>query len=469
MTRVSQSFQRFILVAALLSIVAIHLSACTTVSRIDHVPLSTTDQRDLIVFFDGTANDEGSHTNVAKLHNLVSLQNNPAISTTYIRGVGTNYRILGMATGWGIGHDVRDAYLYLIENYHNEADRISIFGFSRGAYASRILASLLYVAGIPNVRHWHKSKKKRFVNAIYSAYKDKKKTIAERRKSVQQVMAEYEVAGTPLHAVPVYVTFLGLWDTVEALGLPNYQEDIDEPNTRYADQLCNIKAAAHAVAIDDNRARVFTPLLLTRQHLRDETCDAGSVENQNSIKEVWFSGAHSDVGGGYLDTHIDGVSLNWMLDQIDKNNLKILPHKITVYSDYLGLTHNPEAGLAGLIYRKRNRNIICYTADENDSNCKERSFFPGITKAGKVIHLHQSVLDRQCLLPVQIFESDWYLHNKYSGCFKCDEDGRGELVVSRECRENISINNNDRYEVNYRLRSRSNDSNPLKNWLTEKE
>ena len=123
--------------------------------------------RDLVIFFDGTSNDEGSHTNIAKLHNLVTLQNRSDISTTYIKGVGTGTKIIGMAMGWGIGDDVREAYLYLIDNYdHKYKDRISIFGFSRGAYTARILASLLYVAGIPDVKHLTQ-KRKRSVGIRY--------------------------------------------------------------------------------------------------------------------------------------------------------------------------------------------------------------------------------------------------------------------------------------------------------------
>lgn len=428
------------------------LAACGTTSRIDHLPHSMDGSRDLVVFFDGTANDEGSHTNIVKLYNLVTLQNNPQISATYIKGVGTGYRVLGMGTGWGIGNDVREAYMYLIENYRGTSDRISIFGFSRGAYASRILSSLLYVAGIPNAKHLNREDKKQLVDAIYAAYKDKYLSIPVRRAAVRAVINEKLKSLPASTSAPINVAFLGLWDTVGALGIPDYRENIDEPNSRYADQLCNIEAAAHAVSLDDNRARIFTPLLLTRKHLFLESCDLGQVDNPGRISEVWFAGAHSDVGGGYQDTDIDGVSLNWMLDQMDDYKIDIVPKNTMVYADYLGETHDPEAGLAGLIYRQRNRNIPCYTATSIDENCNEMRFIHGSTDASSRIKVHQSVLDRLCLKLPKKFESLWFQSEKYQNCLNCNDQNRGFLNEAQHCQTNIQVVQSSRYEKNVQLR-----------------
>ncbi len=289
---------------------ALFLAGCGNIA-VNHVPHQPESKpKKLAVFFDGTANDEGSYTNVAKLHNLVTLQARPDVSTSYIKGVGVDGKILGMATGWGIGLDVRQAYLYLAENYsHEPEDEIYIFGFSRGAYAARILAALIHVAGIPDVRSIeNRNARIGYIEQIYDAYKSNgERSIEDRRKRVEAVLK------TP--TVHAQIKFLGIWDTVEALGLPNYAETVDVPNPRYADQLCNVTKAAHAVALDDNRARIFTPILLTRAHLT-EACE--HVDIDQVVTEVWFSGAHSDVGGGYSDTHLSGVSLNWMIGQIRK-------------------------------------------------------------------------------------------------------------------------------------------------------
>lgn len=426
------------------------LFSCSNTTRIDHIPKKVDGRRDLLVFFDGTANDESSHTNVAKLHNLVTLQDRSDISASYIHGVGTGTKVIGMAMGWGIGNDVREAYLYLLENHQVEHDHISIFGFSRGAYAARILSALLYVAGLPEVQHLNKKERIELVDDIYQEYKSKQ-SIPLRRLSIANRIREDWSAQRVQPSKPVYIEFLGLWDTVEALGLPDYEENINEPNALYADQLCNIKVAAHALAIDDNRARVFTPLLLTRKHLRQENCDASDLYDANNIHEVWFSGAHTDVGGGYKDTDIDGVSLNWMLDEIKNAGLKLLPDTTKVYSDYLGKTHNPEAGLFGLVYRERNRNLACYTElkgssgefcvmDADDVDYKNTS-----TTASSPIKIHQSVLDRLCIKPPAQHESLWFREEKYKNCLSCGEDNVGLLSKEKRCNDNIKVANNKNY------------------------
>jgi len=98
-------------------------------TAINHIPKGNDKPVKLVVFLDGTANDEGSHTNIAKLHNLTTLQGNKNIRASYIKGVGTDGKVIGMAMGWGIGHDVREAYLFLAENYnYQRGDEVYLFG-----------------------------------------------------------------------------------------------------------------------------------------------------------------------------------------------------------------------------------------------------------------------------------------------------------------------------------------------------
>lgn len=423
---------------------------CSVVSRVDHVPQRLDEKRHLIVFFDGTANDEGSHTNVAKLHNLVTLQGRSEISTTYIQGVGTGARVVGMAAGWGIGKDVREGYLYLLENYDPAyQDDISIFGFSRGAYASRILAALLFVAGIPDTEHLTVVQRKKLVGDIYDAYKSKE-TVEQRRKDVLEVLATQWKGRILPRVKPVNVQFLGLWDTVEALGIPDYEENIDEPNERYSDQLCNVENAAHALSLDDDRARIFTPLLLTRKHLFEE-CGGLKTPVNSKVQEVWFAGAHSDVGGGYKDTDIDGISLNWMMDKIEGAGLGWLPHNASVYGDYLGRTHDPEEGLFGLIYRKRNRNISCYAAkaEADGALCQkdedDGSYIHGATSLSAPLKIHQSVLDRLCVKLPESYESWWFREERFNRCLTCNSAGEGAIRATERCREALSAVSSERY------------------------
>lgn len=382
------------------------LAGCTSMTAVNHVPKGNDDEaKKLVVFLDGTANDEGSHTNVAKLHNLVSLQPRSDIRSSYIKGVGTDGKVIGMAMGWGIGRDVREAYLFLSENYNeSRGDTVYLFGFSRGAYAARILSAMIHVSGIQDVSHIKGKKNKyKYVERIYNAYKGKKDLI-QRRHDVSEVIGHNPSSND--------IEFMGLWDTVEALGVPDFETNWQLPNTRYEDQLCNVKSAVHALSIDDDRARIFTPILLTNRHLISE-CENKNIDE--IVDEVWFAGAHSDVGGGYTDTDISGVSLNWMINKIEKYN--ITPPDSGVYSDYLGKTHDPEAGLWGLIYRKRNRDLHSYAKFNTYNNHK--------------LKIHQSVIDRlQVRLP-QDYEYQWQ-DSQYKDCFAPATEGL-KYIEASEC------------------------------------
>lgn len=375
-------------------------------TAVNHIPVDKPDRpKDIVIFLDGTANDEGSYTNIAKLHNLVSLQSKTNIRTTYIKGVGTDGKVIGMAMGWGIGHDVREAYLFLADNYnHARGDRIFIFGFSRGAYAARILSSMINSAGIVESSVL-KSKEDpyEFVSDIYDAYEGDM-TLSDRRLAVQAVIG--------VEPVPRDVEFLGLWDTVEALGAPDYEENWKVPNKNYGDQLCNVKKAAHALSIDDDRARIFTPILLTHPHL---ISDCKTVKIDNIVDEVWFSGAHADVGGGYDNTDISGVSLNWMLGKIKK--YEITPSNTNVYSNYLDKTNDPEAGIWGLLYRKRNRDLHGYATFNSYNENK--------------LKIHHSVVRRLSKMNPDYHEFQWQ-KSSFSSCFTQNKEGL-EYLESSNC------------------------------------
>ena len=398
----------------MLSLVLFMGGCSTAVQRVDHLPRNGgSQQQHLAVFLDGTANDERSQTNVMKLFNLVTLQNRNDISATYVAGVGTGIRVLGGASGWGIGDDVRQAYRFLLDHHHQQ-DKIYLFGFSRGAHASRILASLLYVAGLPDVSRLSTLKRDELVEDIYGAFKDglylgeQPRSLAEKRKAVSAI------APLPGLGEPVIVEFMGIWDTVEALGWQDYRENINEPNERYSDQVCNLRYVAHALSLDDNRARVFTPLLMTRKHLQDESCDHKILRPDPArMDEVWFNGAHSDVGGGYSDTAIDGVSLNWMLAMLDKHAAELVPIGTRVYADYLGDTHDPEAGAWGAIYAERRRNLPCYVATtDNQEGCftddYDGQYAQESTSLTRPIKIHRSVFDRMVKRPPEKHQSDWF-------------------------------------------------------------
>ncbi len=283
------------------------------------LPTDAGQPRTLLVFLDGTRNDPGTNTNIHKLFRAViddrTANTRTDISAFYIEGVGTGYRVIGAATGWGISHRVRQAYGWLLHHWR-PGDRIAIFGFSRGAYSARILASMLQHAGLPAQPVADRGRALAMADALFDAVKQRQATAATRIADAQRAADRGKFPPLTPH---VPIAFLGLWDTVEALGDPTDDPAlVDLPNTRYGDQLCNVEQAAHAVAADDNRAAIYRPVLLTGPHLlADCPQGAGQGGMDARVQEVWFTGAHSDVGGSeagdYRVRRLGGVTLNWML------------------------------------------------------------------------------------------------------------------------------------------------------------
>lgn len=359
----------------------------------------------------------------------------------YVEGVGTGSDIAGMMTGYGIGERVRLAYAFL-QQHHRPRDQVLLFGFSRGAYAARILNSLLYHAGLPPKpdRLTHAE----FADLVYDLVKVESDYPASyeplRRQRVQDDLREmYEREQVsprvhvplPVPSVPVQV--LGLWDTVEALGLVDWGSrlrhkaqieqhiaNVDNGNTRYGDKLCNVKHAFHAMSIDDNREWIFTPLLMTRKHLFDG-CALGDTSplfkdgkiDPELLQEVWFAGAHSDVGGGYPDARMSGVSLNWMIRRLRGAGVMLVPD-VEVPEDPFGTSHNPEDGASSPIYHSVNRDLAGYVR--------------AATSLVDHLTVHQSVFARRNYVRVRPHENkQLFLLAAGSACLVQAEPARNSL------------------------------------------
>lgn len=390
---------------ALMGMIALATVACSNVVN-KALPSSSSGPRQIAVFLDGTHNDVESDTNVKRLHSLVSLRPGTAVASLYIEGVGVGTDVVGMGTGMGLKSRAVLAYTFLLDQHRGadrtdqqrQHDRIYLFGFSRGAFAARVVASMLYHAGLPSHATMTNPE---IAEAVFDALKGlptDPRFPQGRRAGVKEALGRMQMQGLE----PIDVEVLGLWDTVEAMGLPNwadrilhklgvrpYTVDIGEPNPRYGDQLCNVRRAYHAVSIDDNREWIFTPLLLTQPHLRRHCGDAGPKASASTapgamprpavVEEVWFSGAHSDVGGGYADSQLSGVSLNWMISRLADDSL-VAPDA-GVRADPHGTSHDPESGLFSVVYKAMSRNLGAYaTKDAGDV---------------KRLCMHPSVFDRR--------------------------------------------------------------------------
>lgn len=175
---------------------------------------------------------------------------------------------------------------------------------------------------------------------------------------------------------------VGLWDTVEALGWPNAREDIDMPNGRYEDQVCNMDKVLHAVALDDNRATMYTPILMSLPRLWQHCADQPGKARGAHVTEVWFAGAHSDVGGGYGRGYLSGVSLNWMLGEVGRIGIggrSVFPQEAGVYADPLDIVHDAQGNnlLFRRIFKRRARDLQGYAG-----------------QTGQTIKVHESAIAR---------------------------------------------------------------------------
>lgn len=301
----------------------------------------------LVVCFDGTwnaADSERAETNVVRLSRAIRANSGtdgvPQFSI-YLRGVGTSGsrldRLIAGATGAGIDDIIRTAYLFLAQNYvpaHKDdqgrdvpADEIFLFGYSRGAYAARSMTGLLGSAGLL------KRQSLGHLQTAWSYYRDFKK------RSPQDFVRRYAKKKIETHE-EVAVNFLGVWDTVGALGIPvGILSEISGLVHGFHDTSPSriVKHGAQALAIDEHRDE-FVPTLWTG------TAPAGST-----IEQVWFAGCHGDVGGGYSDRELADIPLLWMIDraksaglQVDETTPGLLPHPATL--NVLGPTHDPRQG-----------------------------------------------------------------------------------------------------------------------------
>lgn len=205
----------------------------------------------------------------------------------YLNGIGTTgtvTRFLEGATGTGTSERIRDAYRFLAERYQ-DSDRIFGFGFSRGAFAIRSLAGLIDAAGLPNRR---RALKEEEVLQIYEDYRDGK-TIDQPHYGNR----------------PVNFDFLGVWDSVGALAFGRTIGDFHRINPG------NVLRVAHALALDEERER-FEPSYWDKP--------AGA---NTQVDEVWFSGCHTNIGGGYCDTNLSNIALIWVLKAAQEAGISI--------------------------------------------------------------------------------------------------------------------------------------------------
>jgi len=276
--------------------------------------------RRLVVCSDGTwATISKQHlTNVAKL--ATALRPTAPDGTDqivfYDPGVGTGdfwNRVSGGAVGSGLYDNVKDAYTFLMNN-HERGDEIYLFGFSRGAFTVRSVAGMIRKCGL-----LEKSHVAEFARA-YDVYREGRKaggsrgTYAEGWPDTEDARRFRESYSRKDFAAQRFqIKFIGVWDTVAALGLQLLRRVRLAGRNEFHDLHLSTKVgmAYQALAIDERR-RNFQPSIWVQQD---------NAPDDQMLEQVWFAGCHSDVGGGAATSGLSDVALEWMIQKAEATGL----------------------------------------------------------------------------------------------------------------------------------------------------
>ena len=345
--------------------------------------------KNIVLCSDGTGNRDikGRGTNVFKLFEAVDLNDhrtNPLLDQQlayYDDGVGSRgnsfLRALGGAAGYGLKRNVKDLYRALSRVY-DDGDRIYLFGFSRGAFTARTLAGLIGTCGIvkgetcATTEALHQA-----VEAAYVAYRSRYgSALTNAARRLRRAGDSARVIETFQRTYPVHtnvkIEFIGVWDTVDAVGMPFALASLVNRfvyQFKFPTQTLGpgVKRAYHALSIDDAR-QAFEPVLW--------------VGPDERIEQVWFAGAHSNVGGGYPKQGMSLVALDWMLAHAAASGLRL--HKMDreifhCHASVDDMLYDPRSGI-GTFYRWAPRDIQRY--------CNRNGIAPRIhlTVAERIAH-----------------------------------------------------------------------------------
>jgi uncharacterized protein (DUF2235 family) len=265
----------------------------------------------IIFCTDGTWNDPATSTNVYKFFKALTFTATQC--PIYDDGVGadgnTLLKLLGGAFGEGLDQKIKEGYTRIAHLY-SQGDELFLLGFSRGAYTARSLAGMIAVCGMPTQNVDDKQ-----IELAFEAYREHDMT--QRAKKLAALKQQYAMVDAP-------ITMVGVWDTVGALGFPAVFGGIDPLRYGFLDTKLHpdVKHAYHAVSIDERR-REFPATLWS-----DPTAPGQMIE------QVYFTGVHCDVGGGYPETGLSDITLSWMMGKANALGVEFDP---AVYQQYANL------------------------------------------------------------------------------------------------------------------------------------
>lgn len=302
----------------------------------ERAEVSASMPRQLVLFLDGTNNTvtgRRNDTNVLKLYELLAARADRQQLLYYDPGVGSPdslpsigpgdwlgrwlQRIYGLAYGRGIYENIRDAYLFLMRNW-KPGDEIWLFGFSRGAFTARSVSGIVNLFGIMDAQH------ESLLPTVLRVYFAKRKTkpcggstylqsaVADRGGSTTPSRSPGEVSDQIRQVFctgerrQAWVHFVGVWDTVESVGMPFLGVTISNSSNIKHKRILHVR---HALALDELR-------LTFRPRIYDQV-NGWDPASRQTLYQFWFRGVHSDVGGGYEDgeSGLSDSALEWMIEE----------------------------------------------------------------------------------------------------------------------------------------------------------
>lgn len=261
-----------------------------------------------------------SPSNVWKLYDLIASEahNGTEQVSLYDKGVGTDWydKIGGGLFGMGINQKIIEAYQFIADKYE-PGDEIFLFGFSRGAFTARSVAGFIRNSGLLRPEFVGTKLEEAFL--LYKRRDDQSKPDAAEAIDFRKNYC-YD---------SVRIKFIGVWDTVGALGIP--LEVFDVMNRDLLDccfydvELSSyVDFAYHSVAVDEHRKPFMPTLWLQQQQAKDQ----GQI-----MEQMWFTGVHCDVGGGYDEHGLSDCALLWILEKAKSVGLE--------FKEYSSIIPNP--------------------------------------------------------------------------------------------------------------------------------
>lgn len=227
--------------------------------------------------------------------------------------------VVGGYLGEGIDAAIREAYGFLANNYE-EGDEIFLLGFSRGAFTARSVGGLIASIGLltkvgmesfyPIFMDWEHQNN--------PSYKPGYKTADwgfDRPKMGPEYYQKLISKGLSRPTIPT-IKAIAVFDTVGSLGVPDLKPfgykihhsskaEYSFVNTQVA---TNVENAYQALALDEQRD-AFVPTIW-------ESPQEKTHPIFKRLRQCWFAGVHTSIGGGYQDSSISDLTLAWMMTQL---------------------------------------------------------------------------------------------------------------------------------------------------------